>query len=65
MAPNFNCKAQSVTRQRIIDGALPHLENHDVTLTAVSRAPLTEIEAYKKRMGWKFSWVSAFGSDFN
>jgi predicted dithiol-disulfide oxidoreductase (DUF899 family) len=48
-----------------LDGALPHLEHHDVTLTAVSRAPLTEIEAYKKRMGWKFPWVSAFGSDFN
>jgi predicted dithiol-disulfide oxidoreductase (DUF899 family) len=48
-----------------LDGALPHLEHHDVTLTAVSRAPLTEIEAYKKRMGWRFPWVSAFGTDFN
>ena len=48
-----------------LDGALPHLENHDVTLTAVSRAPLTEIEAYKMRMGWGFPWVSSFGSDFN
>jgi predicted dithiol-disulfide oxidoreductase (DUF899 family) len=47
------------------DGALPHLEHHDVTLTAVSRAPLAEIEAYKKRMGWKFPWVSAFAGDFN
>jgi predicted dithiol-disulfide oxidoreductase (DUF899 family) len=47
------------------DGALPHLEHHDVTLTAVSRAPLQEIEAYKKRMGWWFPWVSAFGNDFN
>jgi len=47
------------------DGALPHLEHHDVTLTAVSRAPLPEIEAYKKRMGWQFPWVSSFGSDFN
>jgi predicted dithiol-disulfide oxidoreductase (DUF899 family) len=47
------------------DGALPHLEHHDVTLTAASRAPLAEIEAYKKRMGWNFPWVSAFGSDFN
>src|ERR1700728_4628981 len=45
--------------------ALPHLENHDVTLTAVSRAPLAEVEAYKKRMGWHFPWVSSFGSDFN
>jgi predicted dithiol-disulfide oxidoreductase (DUF899 family) len=48
-----------------IDGALPHLEHHDVTLTAVSRAPLTEIEAYKKRMAWRFPWASAFGTDFN
>lgn len=48
-----------------IDGALPHLEHHDVTMTAVSRAPLTEIEAYKARMGWRFPWASSFGSDFN
>jgi predicted dithiol-disulfide oxidoreductase (DUF899 family) len=48
-----------------IDGALPHLEHHDVTWTAVSRAPLAKIEAYKKRMGWKFPWASAFGTDFN
>jgi predicted dithiol-disulfide oxidoreductase (DUF899 family) len=48
-----------------VDGALPHLEHHDVTWTAVSRAPLPEIEAYRKRMGWKFPWVSASGSDFN
>lgn len=48
-----------------IDGALPHLEHHDVTMLAVSRAPLAEIEAYKTRMGWKFPWVSSFGSDFN
>jgi predicted dithiol-disulfide oxidoreductase (DUF899 family) len=47
------------------DGALPHLEHHDVTMLAVSRAPLAEIEAYKARMGWRFPWVSAFGSDFN
>ncbi|GLS21802.1 hypothetical protein GCM10007874_48190 [Labrys miyagiensis] len=47
------------------DGALPHLEHHDVTLTAVSRAPLAKIEAYKTRMGWRFPWVSSHGSDFN
>lgn len=47
-----------------IDGALPHLEHHDVTWTAVSRAPGAEIE-YKKRMGWGFPWVSAFATDFN
>ena len=47
------------------DGALPHLEHHDVTLTAVARAPLPEIEAYKERMGWQFRWVSSYGNDFN
>jgi len=48
-----------------LDGALPHLQNHDVTLTAISRAPLAEIEAYKKRMGWRFNWVSSHNNDFN
>lgn len=48
-----------------IDGTLTHLNHHDVTFVAVSRAPLAKIEAYKKRMGWKFPWVSSFGSDFN
>jgi predicted dithiol-disulfide oxidoreductase (DUF899 family) len=48
-----------------LDGALPHLEHHDVTLTAVSRAPLAKIKAYKHRMGWRFDWVSSHGSDFN
>lgn len=48
-----------------IDGTLAHLNNHDVTLTCVSRAPLAKLEAYKKRMGWKFPWASSFGSDFN
>ncbi|MEO9191498.1 MAG: DUF899 family protein, partial [Acetobacteraceae bacterium] len=48
-----------------IDGALPHLEHHDVSLVAVSRAPLAKIEAYKTRMGWRFPWVSSFGGTFN
>jgi predicted dithiol-disulfide oxidoreductase (DUF899 family) len=48
-----------------LDGALPHLEHHDVTVKVVSRAPLAKIEAYKKRMGWKFPWVSSAGTDFN
>jgi predicted dithiol-disulfide oxidoreductase (DUF899 family) len=48
-----------------LDGALPHLNHHDVTMIAVSRAPLAEIEAYRARMGWRFPWVSSFGSDFN
>jgi predicted dithiol-disulfide oxidoreductase (DUF899 family) len=48
-----------------IDGMLPHLNNHDVTMIAVSRAPLEKLTAYRKRMNWTFPWVSAFGSDFN
>lgn len=47
------------------DGANLHLPHHDVTLLAVSRAPLAEFLPYKKRMGWKFKWVSSHGSDFN
>ncbi len=48
-----------------VDGANQHLKHHDVTYVAVSRAPLATLEAYKKRMGWKFPWVSSGGSDFN
>ena len=44
---------------------LVHLENHDVSYVAIARAPLAEIEPYKKRMGWRFRWVSSYGSDFN
>jgi predicted dithiol-disulfide oxidoreductase (DUF899 family) len=47
------------------DGMLPHLAARDVTLAMVSRAPLPKIEAFKERMGWRFSWVSSFGTDFN
>ena len=47
------------------DGMTIHLANRDVSLVVVSRAPIAEIEAFKKRMGWKFKWVSSFGSDFN
>jgi predicted dithiol-disulfide oxidoreductase (DUF899 family) len=47
------------------DGVTIHLAHRDVTFLVVSRAPLAEIEAFKKRMGWKFKWVSSFGSDFN
>jgi predicted dithiol-disulfide oxidoreductase (DUF899 family) len=42
-----------------------HLENHDVALCAVSRAPLAKLQAYKRRMGWTFPWASSFKSDFN
>ncbi len=47
------------------DGALPHLAARDVTLVAVSRAPLAKLESFKKRMGWHFDWVSTFDTDFN
>ena len=47
------------------DGIIVHLEHHDVMFVAISRAPQPEIEAFKKRMGWRFKWVSSFGSDFN
>jgi predicted dithiol-disulfide oxidoreductase (DUF899 family) len=48
-----------------IDGTLVHLNARDVTLVVVSRAPLPKLEAFKKRMGWRFKWVSSHGSDFN
>ncbi len=47
------------------DGTTIHLANRDVTLAVVSHAPISEIEAFKKRMGWKFRWVSSSASDFN
>ena len=48
-----------------IDGANWHLPQREVTLLAVSRAPLAQIEAFRQRMGWRFKWVSSYGSDFN
>jgi len=47
------------------NGVIVHLKNHDVAFTAVSRAPLAKLEAYKQRMGWSFPWASSEGSDFN
>jgi predicted dithiol-disulfide oxidoreductase (DUF899 family) len=47
------------------NGFFVHLENHDVAFSAVSRAPLARLQAYKRRMGWAFPWASSFGSDFN
>ncbi|HEV8248685.1 MAG TPA: DUF899 domain-containing protein [Gaiellaceae bacterium] len=47
------------------NGSVVHLENHDVAMWAVSRAPIDAIQAYKRRMGWTFPWASSFGSDFN
>ena len=47
------------------DGSVVHLAHHDVTLCAVSRAPLAKLQAYKQRMGWSFPWASSFDTDFN
>ena len=47
------------------NGSVVHLANHDVTLCAVSRAPLAKLSAYRRRMGWSFPWASSYGSDFN
>jgi predicted dithiol-disulfide oxidoreductase (DUF899 family) len=47
------------------DASTVHLANHDVTLMAVSRAPLAKLQAYKSRMGWQFPWASSFHTDFN
>ena len=52
----------------IADGfndSVVHLENHDVAFTAISRAPLEKLQAYKRRMGWSFPWASSYRSDFN
>jgi predicted dithiol-disulfide oxidoreductase (DUF899 family) len=61
---NEGCPGCSMVSDHI-DGSTQHLANRDVTLLAVSRAPLAKIEEFKKRMGWRFRWVSSFGSDFN
>jgi predicted dithiol-disulfide oxidoreductase (DUF899 family) len=47
------------------NGFVPHLQNHDVAMWAVSRAPLEKLQEYKRRMSWSFPWASSFGSDFN
>jgi predicted dithiol-disulfide oxidoreductase (DUF899 family) len=47
------------------DGAIVHLAQRDVTFVAISRAPLPQIEAFQKRMGWRFKWVSSHANDFN
>lgn len=66
LAPDWEegCKSCSFWADNF-NGIPIHLNHRDVSFTAVSRAPLAKIEAYKKRMGWSFPWVSAQGSDFN
>ena len=61
-------KAGCATCSTIADGfngSAVHLANHDVTLAAISRARLAQLQAYKQRMGWTFPWASSFGTDFN
>ena len=65
-APDWNAACPGCSFQaEHIDGPAPHLARHNVTILAVSRAPLAKILAYRKRMGWHFEWVSSFGNDFN
>jgi predicted dithiol-disulfide oxidoreductase (DUF899 family) len=58
------CKSCSYLSDHF-DGAMVHLAHRDVTMLAVSRAPFAQIEPFKKRMGWRFKWVSSYGNDFN
>jgi predicted dithiol-disulfide oxidoreductase (DUF899 family) len=65
-APEWSAACPGCTFQaEHIDGPAPHLERHDVSIVAVSRAPLDKLLAYKARMGWRFEWVSCEGEDFN
>jgi predicted dithiol-disulfide oxidoreductase (DUF899 family) len=66
LAPDWEegCKSCSFWADNF-NGISIHLNHRDVTFTAVSRAPLAKINAYRKRMGWSFPWVSSYGSDFN
>jgi predicted dithiol-disulfide oxidoreductase (DUF899 family) len=61
---DYRCEGCSFLADHI-DGAGQHLKHNDVSLVVVARAPLAEFLPYKRRMGWKFDWVSAYASDFN
>ena len=64
--PNYKAGCPSCsTIADAFDGFVVHLANHDVTLSAVSRAPFAKLQAYKQRMGWTFPWASSHGADFN
>lgn len=58
------CKSCSFLADHF-DPAIVHLNHRDVSMVAVSRAPLAELESFRKRMGWKFKWISSLESDFN
>jgi predicted dithiol-disulfide oxidoreductase (DUF899 family) len=66
LAPGWEagCKSCSYMADHT-DGMTVHLAHRDTAMVAISRAPLTEIERFRKRMGWKFPWVSSHGNDFN
>jgi len=61
---NEGCKACSLMAENY-DGVIPHLKQRDVSLVAISRAPLEKLLAFRNRMGWGFNWVSSLGSNFN
>src|ERR1700744_746942 len=61
---DWQCEGCSLAVDHI-NGLLPHFEHHDMSYVAVSRAPIEEIEVVRKRMEWKFCWVSSYISDFN
>lgn len=61
---NDGCKSCSFMADNF-NGIVVHLQQRDVTLLAVSKAPLAKLEAFRQRMGWGFKWVSSFGNDFN
>lgn len=60
----IGCKSCSFWADNF-NGIIPHLEARDVSLVAVSRAPLQKLQAQARRFGWTFKWVSSFGNDFN
>ena len=64
--PSYEAGCQTCSSSAdAVNGVLPHLNARDVTMVYVSRAPLEKLQAYKRRMGWSFPWVSSAGSDFN
>jgi len=66
LAPGWEqgCKSCSYMADHT-DGMTVHLAHRDTAMVAISRAPIAEIERFRKRMGWKFRWVSSYGTDFN
>ncbi|MCB0703919.1 MAG: DUF899 domain-containing protein [Saprospiraceae bacterium] len=66
MGPNWEagCKSCSFWADNF-NGIISHLNQREVSMVAVSRAPIEKIEAFRKRMGWSFDWYSSLGSDFN